>query len=117
MDQKSTPIDSLQKELSFKEKNIISTFTHLKEIYSDYVKHQEDIEPIYENMRKKFKSDFKSEAQYFTRVPYVITLFGDEVTKLFDDKIVTTLEKDLKVCVGKNKDKTRLRFETHDVCS
>ena len=68
-------------------------------------------------MRKKFKSDFKTEAEYFTRVPYVVTLFGDEVTRLFDDKIVTTTEKDLIVCSAKNKGKQKFSFETHDVIS
>ena len=98
-----------------KEKPFISTFTHLKEIYNDFQIDREEIEPNYENLRKKFRFDYKSEAGYFCRVPYAITLFGDEVTKLFEDKIVTTIERDLITCACKNKDKLKLTFQTYNV--
>jgi hypothetical protein len=98
-----------------KDKSFISTFTHLKEIYSDFQNDKEEIESIYENLRKKFKSDYKCEAEFFCRVPYVITLFGDEVTKLYEDKIVTSIERDLVTCANKNKDKLKLTFQTHNV--
>ena len=101
---------SSKKDLSF-----IQTYTHLKEIYCDYQKNRDEIEPIYENMRIKYKSLYKSEPEFFTRIPYAITLFGDEVTKLYDDKIVTTIEKDLIICANKNKDEAKMTFVTHDV--
>lgn len=104
-----------KKEAQSKEKPCVPTYTHLKEIYSDFQKNREEIEPVYENMRKKFKSVHKCEAEFYCRIPYAISLFGDEVTKLYDDKIVTTIEKDLITCANRNKDKLKIKFETYDV--
>jgi len=104
-----------RKALISTEKATITTYTHLKEIYCDYQNKREEIEPIYENLRKKFMSTHKSEADIFCRVPYAISLFGDEITKLFDEKIVTTIEKDLITCAKKTKEKTKFTFETYDV--
>ena len=112
----TNPINKNKEQIiNTKDKSYLSIYTHLKQIYSDFKNDKEEIEFIYEEMRKKFKSDYKVEAEFFCRVPYAITLFGDEVTKLFDDKIVTTTERDLITCANRNKDKLKFVFNTHNV--
>jgi len=76
-------------------KRVIPVFTHLKEIYSsDKNTREEVIESTYQAVRYKFKKLFNNnEPQFFCRVPHVVSLYGDQVTEMFEDKIITTIEK------------------------
>lgn len=103
----------MNKELST---NSFPVYTHLKEIYGkdkkEYI--EEKISPIYESMRLKFKSCFDNqEPTFYIRIPYTTTLFGDQVTSIFDDKIITTLEKDLIIC-GKSSGNNYMNIELFD---
>ena len=84
----------LNNQTNQSDKNTIPIYTHLKEIYSsDKNIREEVIEPNYQAVRYKFKKIFNNEPQFFCRIPHCVTLYGDQVTELFDDKIVTTTEK------------------------
>jgi hypothetical protein len=81
--------------------NIYTVHTQLREIYGkekkDYI--EEKLEPIYESMRTKFRNSFdNTEPSFFIRVPYAQILLGDNITHLFEEKLITTLEKDLIIC-------------------
>jgi len=101
-------------------------FTKLKDFYTEeehlnaegnssigtnYI--EEKIEPVYESMRLKFKNIYNTEPTFFIRVPYTQILFGDSITHLFEDKIITTLEKDLILCGSKIVEK-ELNTEFYD---
>lgn len=81
--------------------NIYTLHTQLREIYGKEKKEyiEEKIEPVYESMRTKFRNSFdNTEPSFFIRVPYAQILLGDSVTHLFEEKLITTLEKDLIIC-------------------
>lgn len=84
-----------------KPKNSFPIKTHLEEIYGKNNKQyiEEKIEPIYEEMKNKFISIFdKKSPTFFIRIPYIKILLGDNITNLFEDKILTTLDKDIIIC-------------------
>ena len=77
-------------------------YTLLKEIYPS-AEIEEKYEPIYQDLRNKFRNSFASqEPTLIVRVPYTITLFGDNITKMFPDKIVSNLSNDVIFLISKN---------------
>jgi hypothetical protein len=96
--------------------NTFQIYTKLTEIYGKERKeHVEDkIEPIYENMRSKFIDLYSSEPEFFIRIPYLNILLGDNVTNLFNDKVVTSSEKDFIIC-GRTIDKKTINIELFDL--
>ena len=92
-------------------------FTKLKDFYSqkstlinkNHI--EEKIEPVYESMRIKYKNLYNnSEPTFFIRVPYTQIIFGDSITDLFEEQIITTLEKDLIICGGNNEKELQIEF-------
>ena len=84
-------------------KNInLKIYTKLEEIYS---KSSIDnyIEAQYEDLRSKYNFLYKEDPTTIIRVPYTATLFGDTITQLFSNKIVTNLSSELIVLFNKNK--------------
>ena len=76
--------------------------TLLKEIYPS-AEIEEKYEPVYEDLRNKYRNLFsKTDPAMIVRVPYTITLFGDNITKLFPDKIVSNLSSDVVFFINKN---------------
>jgi hypothetical protein len=90
--------------------------THLKEIYGKNKKQyiEDIIEPIYESMRIKFRQIYKSEPSHFIRVPYLVNLLGDNITEIFDDQMVTSIEKDFIICWNISQNDLKLKFEFFD---
>ena len=77
-------------------------YTLLKEIYPS-AEIEEKYEPIYQDLRNKYRNSFASqEPTLIVRVPYTITLFGDNITKMFPDKIVSNLSNDVIFLISKN---------------
>lgn len=99
--------------------NIVTT--QLRELYGgkEMKEHTENkIEPSYESMRRKFKDLYGNEPTFFIRVPYSQILLGDNFNKscLFDDKLITNLEKDLIICAKERNDDI-MNLNTYDVLS
>jgi len=89
---------------------------YLKDIYSNLSKEtfEERTEPLYEEMRKKFQNLFdKKLPNMYVRVPYYKVLIGDQITNIFDDKIITTLDKDLIICIRET-DEDSIKIELFD---
>jgi hypothetical protein len=111
-------ISNNQNKLSSESEQFVTT--QLRELYGgkerkEYV--EEHLEPIYELMRKKFKNLYSNqEPTFFIRVPYVQVLLGDSITHLFEEKLLTTLEKDLIIC-GLPIDESKLEIEVFDFYS
>lgn len=74
--------------------------THLKEIYpTEQI--DEKYEPLYEELRSRYKSIYNSqEPAIFIQVPYSITLFGDHITQLFSEKVISNINLDLIICLS-----------------
>ena len=84
-----------------KEKKNIKVYTRLEEIYS--IKSiQESIESQYEDLRSKYNFLYKTDPTTIIRVPFTATLFGDTVTQLFSNKIVTNLSSELILIFKRN---------------
>ena len=84
-----------------KEKKNIKIYTRLEEIYS--IKSiQESIESQYEDLRSKYNFLYKTDPTTIIRVPFTATLFGDTVTQLFSNKIVTNLSSELILIFKRN---------------
>ncbi len=84
-----------------KEKKNIKIYTRLDEIYS--IKSiEESIESQYEDLRSKYNFLYKTEPTTIIRVPFTATLFGDTVTQLFSNKIVTNLSSELILIFKRN---------------
>ncbi len=84
-----------------KEKKNIKIYTRLEEIYS--IKSiEESIESQYEDLRSKYNFLYKTEPTTIIRVPFTATLFGDTVTQLFSNKIVTNLSSELILIFKRN---------------
>ena len=81
-------------------KNEIKINTKLDEIYSK--ENIATIEPLYEDLRSKYNFLFKTDPTTIIRVPYTATLFGDTITHLFSNKIVTNLSTELIIIFNKN---------------
>ena len=97
-------------------KDCLQVNTHLRDIYGknniEYI--QEKIEPIYEEIKNKFKNNFNNlEPTFFIRIPYTKVLFGDQITNIFEDKILTTIDKDLIIC-GRETEDYELNIELFD---
>ena len=82
-------------------KNSLKIYTKLDEIYSKELINS-SIESQYEDLRSKYNFLFKNDPTTIIRVPYTVTLFGDTITQLFSNKIVTNLSSDLIVLFNKN---------------
>ena len=82
-------------------KNSLKIYTKLDEIYSKELINS-SIESQYEDLRSKYNFLFKNDPTTIIRVPYTATLFGDTITQLFSNKIVTNLTSDLIVLFNKN---------------
>ncbi len=78
--------------------------TKLDEIYPK-TEIEEIYEPLYEDLRSNYYKLFNTDPTSIIRVPYTITLFGDNVTKLFNDKIISNLKNDIIIISSKNKTK------------
>ena len=78
--------------------------TKLDEIYPK-TEIEEIYEPLYEDLRSNYFKIFHSDPTSIIRVPYTVTLFGDNITKLFNDKIISNLKKDLIILYSKNNTK------------
>ena len=84
-----------------KEKKNIKIYTRLDEIYS--IKSiEESIESQYEDLRSKYNFLYKTDPAAILRVPFTATLFGDTVTQLFSNKIVTNLSSELILIFKRN---------------
>ena len=84
-----------------KEKKNIKIYTRLEEIYS--IKSiEESIESQYEDLRSKYNFLYKTDPTTIIRVPFTATLFGDTVTQLFSNKIVTNLSSELILIFKRN---------------
>ena len=81
-------------------KNELIVFTKLDEIYSKET--TTSIESHYEDLRSKYNYLYKTDPTTIIRVPYTATLFGDTVTQLFSNKIVTNLSSELIVLFNKS---------------
>lgn len=115
----------MKNEINLSPKKFLISST-LEEIYikdsknilkeeKDYI--EDKIEPVYENMRHKFISLYKSEPSFFIRIPYFSVLLGDNVTEIFNDKVITTSEKDLIICgnsLNTNNKEKNLNIELFD---
>ena len=89
-------VDSNSKKIELK------IYTKLDEIYSKKLI-ESSIESQYEDLRSKYNYLFKNDPTTIIRVPYTATLFGDTITQLFSNKIVTNLSSDLIVLFNKSK--------------
>jgi hypothetical protein len=78
--------------------------TKLEQIYPKN-EIDEIYEPLYEDLRSNYYKLFNTDPTSIIRVPYTITLFGDNVTKLFNDKIISNLKNDIIIISSKNKTK------------
>ena len=78
--------------------------TKLDEIYPK-TEIEEIYEPLYEDLRSNYFKIFHSDPTSIIRVPYTVTLFGDNITKLFNDKIISNLKNDLIILYSKNNTK------------
>lgn len=82
--------------------NILKICTKLEEIYSkssicNYIEAQ------YEDLRSKYYFLYKEDPTSIIKVPYTAILFGDPITQLFSNKIVTNLSSELIILFNKNK--------------
>ena len=82
-------------------KTSLKIYTKLEEIYSKESV-LNSIESEYEDFRSKFNYLYKSDPTTIIKVPYTCTLFGDPVTKLFSNKIVSNLSSELILFFNKN---------------
>ena len=85
-------------------KNTLKICTKLEEIYSKS-SIENFIESQYEDLRSKFNFLYKEDPTTIIRVPYTAILFGDSITQLFSNKIVTNLSSELILLFNKNKSK------------
>ena len=76
--------------------------TKLEQIYPKN-EIDEIYEPLYEDLRSNYFKLFNTDPTSIIRVPYTVTLFGDYVTKLFNDKIISNLKNDIIIISSKNK--------------
>jgi len=89
---------------------------YLMDVYGKHKKEliEKKIEPHYEDLRKRFQNSFdKKQPNFFIRIPYYKVLLGDQITNFFDDKIITTLDKDMIIC-GKETDENVISIELLD---
>ena len=82
-------------------KTSLKIYTKLEEIYSKESV-LNSIESEYEDFRSKFNYLYKSDPTTIIKVPYTSTLFGDPVTQIFSNKIVSNLSSELILFFNKN---------------
>ena len=82
-------------------KTNLKIYTKLEEIYSKE-SIISSIESEYEDFRSKFNYLYKSDPTTIIKVPYTSTLFGDPITQLFSNKIVSNLSSELILFFNKN---------------
>ena len=83
------------------DKNSLKIYTKLDEIYSKESINT-SIESQYEDFHSKFNYLYKTAPTTIIKIPYTITLFGDPITKLFSNKIVSNLSSELILFFNKN---------------
>ena len=83
------------------DKNSLKIYTKLDELYSKESINT-SIESQYEDFHSKFNYLYKTAPTTIIKIPYTITLFGDPVTKLFSNKIVSNLSAELILFFNKN---------------
>ena len=89
-------------------------YTHLKEIYPpSEIEHK--YMPLYEDLRSKYLSLFSNQdPALIISIPYTITLFGDCISKLFPDRIVSNTSNDMILLINHNTTNTiTIRFFDH----
>ena len=89
-------------------------YTHLKEIYPpSEIEHK--YMPLYEDLRSKYLSLFANQdPALIISIPYTITLFGDCISKLFPDRIVSNTSNDMILLINHNTSSTiTIRFFDH----
>ena len=83
------------------DKNSLKIYTKLDELYSKESINT-SIESQYEDFHSKFNYLYKTAPTTIIKIPYTITLFGDPITKLFSNKIVSNLSSELILFFNKN---------------
>ena len=83
------------------DKNSLKIYTKLDELYSKESINT-SIESQYEDFHSKFNYLYKTAPTTIIKIPYTITLFGDPITKLFSNKIVSNLSAELILFFNKN---------------
>lgn len=83
------------------DKNSLKIYTKLDELYSKESINT-SIESQYEDFHSKFNYLYKTAPTTIIKIPYIITLFGDPITKLFSNKIVSNLSAELILFFNKN---------------
>ena len=83
------------------DKNSLKIYTKLYELYSKESINT-SIESQYEDFHSKFNYLYKTAPTTIIKIPYTITLFGDPITKLFSNKIVSNLSSELILFFNKN---------------
>ena len=83
------------------DKNSLKIHTKLDELYSKESINT-SIESQYEDFHSKFNYLYKTAPTTIIKIPYTITLFGDPITKLFSNKIVSNLSAELILFFNKN---------------
>ena len=82
-------------------KNEIKIYTKLDEIYSKE-SIENSIESQYEDLRSKYNFIYQNDPTTIIRIPFTATLFGDSITQLFSNKIVTNLSSELIILFNRN---------------
>jgi len=83
------------------DKNSLKIYTKLDELYSKESINT-SIESQYEDFHSKFNYLYKTAPTTIIKIPYTATLFGDPITKLFSNKIVSNLSSELILFFNKN---------------
>ena len=89
-------------------------YTHLKEIYPpSEIEHK--YMPLFEDLRSKYLSLYcNQDPALIVSIPYTITLFGDCISKLFSDRIVSNTSNDLILLLNQNTTSSiTIRFFDH----
>ena len=89
-------------------------YTHLKEIYPPSEIEQKYM-PLFEDLRSKYLSLYASQdPALIVSIPYTVTLFGDTISKLFSDRIVSNTSNDLILFLNQNSTSSiAIRFFDH----
>ena len=83
------------------DKNSLKIYTKLDQLYSKESINT-SIESQYEDFHSKFNYLYKTAPTTIIKIPYTVTLFGDPITKLFSNKIVSNLSSELILFFNKN---------------
>ncbi len=99
----SIPNDKLKQKLPNKDEFPIYSF--LNELYATK-ENSDHLQSMFEDYHSKFSLYFSKESPtLIVRIPYSVILFGDSITKLFPDKVITNTTQDLILLLNKNDSK------------